>query len=315
MKQTEHPGEAEAPALPGRVLLTVLCRRCGYNLRGVEAGGKCPECGDEAWPSIRPLIDISRERFALLHRPRHLALALVAVPLSLLISAGLCWAPYLEAVVRQIRSPGASLLSAPSRGRFAATMIAAGVALAATVVLRQPTGAPPPRSYRLGLRRGRAGVILWGGLLALLFAYDAAHPPQAQAWADLLQVDGSRSLIRLGLDAAVLFMLWGFLPIMRLLSVHSLPHRLGGASRQGFSALVAALLTVVAGDVGSLCVWGLDAAGVPARLLDPFGVIASMLILVGSAMLTLAVFNLTMDSMRLATNLYRPTRPVEQVVG
>ncbi len=315
MTRTEHAEQAALRIPPGRVRLTVCCRRCGYNLKGVEAAGKCPECGEEAWPSIRPLIDISRERYALLHRPRRLALALVAVPLALLVSAGLCWAPYVEAAFRQLHAPGAALLGAPSRGRFAATLIAAGAALAATLILRQPTGAPPPIAYRAGLRRGRFGILLWAGLVALLYAYDATHSRPAQAWADLLQIDGYRSLIRLGLDVAAFFMVWGFLPVVRLLSVHSLPHRLGGASRQGFSALFAALVTIFVGDVGCLCVWGLDAAGLPLRVLDPFGVIASMLILVGSAMLTLAVFNLTMDSMRLAANLVRPVRPVDEVVG
>ena len=32
----------------------VLCMSCGYNLRGLLAGGQCPECGEPIGPSLRP---------------------------------------------------------------------------------------------------------------------------------------------------------------------------------------------------------------------------------------------------------------------
>ncbi len=44
------PGEATKPAAPIRGDL--LCAKCGYNLRGLQTDGTCPECGNPIAPSL-----------------------------------------------------------------------------------------------------------------------------------------------------------------------------------------------------------------------------------------------------------------------
>ena len=36
----------------GVIAVTLPCRLCGYDLRGLSKSGKCPECGNEILPSL-----------------------------------------------------------------------------------------------------------------------------------------------------------------------------------------------------------------------------------------------------------------------
>src|SRR3982751_3806842 len=49
-----HPGAAYPPTT-----VNLACSRCGYRLRGIEAGSRCPECGREG---AEPLADSERSR-------------------------------------------------------------------------------------------------------------------------------------------------------------------------------------------------------------------------------------------------------------
>jgi len=304
------------PVLPrGTVRLTVCCNRCGYNLKGVEAAGKCPECGSPVWPSVRPLVDSNDERFTLLKGPRCIAASLIIVTACLLCSAVLLWVPYLAAAIRQIRSPSAPLMAEATVGHFVLVGLLAGLALAATFGLHAPTGAAPSAEYRRGLGRARIGLLAWAVLHVVLLVFDANVPRSANEWSDFAQVHAARSIIRLGLDLAALAMIVGFQPVVRFLSVRSAPHRVGGASRQGFLALYVAILTVLCGDLLSLGGRAWEEAGGSGPLLDNLGITAAMLILIGSAMTTLALLNLTVDSIRLASSLARPRYHLEEIIG
>src|SRR5947207_5733226 len=38
---------------PAMVELDIPCERCGYDLRGLDPAGNCPECGEEVGASLR----------------------------------------------------------------------------------------------------------------------------------------------------------------------------------------------------------------------------------------------------------------------
>ncbi len=87
------------PAITEVVEAGIGCRRCGYELRGLPAGGRCPECGTLVARSLHgDLLRYSDERYlAALHRGVVLILAAVAaqlviVVLSIVVGFSMAWA-------------------------------------------------------------------------------------------------------------------------------------------------------------------------------------------------------------------------------
>ena len=300
---------------PGRILLTVRCHHCGYNLKGVDPAGACPECGVPVWPSLRPHVDSSVDRPALLDHPRRIGAGLVTVSVAMLLSVILLWWPYLHVLRRQMNSPGAPLMADASVWRYIAVAALAGVAFIATFALRHPTGAAPPAEYRRGLVRTRLGLMGWALLHGLLLLHDTFVPHPVEDWYDFVQIDATRSLLRIGLDASAIAMIVGLRPVEKFLARRSMPHRFGGASRQGFLAIFVAITAILCGDLLRLAAWVLDATGLAGVVVDNAALIGAMLVLVGSAMMTLALLNLAIDSSRLARNLARPLYRLDQIVG
>lgn len=315
MPSSAQPDD-ELPEFPeGKILLTILCYRCGYNLKGVDPAGACPECGSPVWPSLRPYVDPSDIRMALLDRPKRIGTALIVVSAAMLIGAGALWWPYLMALIRQMRAPGAPLNLEITVWQYAIVGGLAAAALLATYGLQHPTGAHASAEYRRGLNLARFGLLAWALLHGLLAFYDSWAPQPVQEWFDLVHVDTIRTLLRLALDGAALTMILGFRPVVRSLARHSIPHRLGGASRQGFLAVFVAIVAVGCGDVLRLLTRALDFLGFAGLLIDNAALIGTMLVLIGSAMMTLALLNLAIDSTRLARILARPLYRLDQAVG
>ena len=52
--------DAAAPNLPDNVKRDARCIRCGYDLRGHDVGGRCPECGLKAHWSLKAPILLSQ---------------------------------------------------------------------------------------------------------------------------------------------------------------------------------------------------------------------------------------------------------------
>lgn len=308
--------EDATPAFPaGAILLTVRCQQCGYNLKGVDPAGACPECGAAAWPSLRPIVDPADVRLALLNRPRRLGVCLVMVTMAMLLSAALLWWPYLLALVRRIRSPGAPLMGDVTIGHYVLIGVLAGAALLATFCLQRPTGAAAPRDYRRGLNLARGGLICWALLHGAVLFYDVRSRQPVNEWVDLVHANVARSVLRLALDAAALAMIVGFRPVVLLLARYSVPHRLGGASRQGFLAIFVLLGVILLGDALRLISAVLDSRGLAGAVVDNSALSGAMLLLIGSAMLLLALLNLLIDSSRMARNLARPLYRLDEVIG
>lgn len=308
--------DTAVPEFPaGTILLTVRCHRCGYNLKGVDPAGACPECGVSVWPSLRPYVDPSDERMALLASPGRTGAALVTVSIGMLLSAAMLWWPYLYALGRQLRTPGSPLTVDATVWQYIVVAVLAAAAFVATFVLRHPTGAASPSEYRAGLSRARTGLIGWALLHGVLLLHDTFVPHVVHDWYDFVQLDATRSLLRLGLDASVLTMVVGFRPVEKFLARRSMPHRIGGASRQGFLPIFVGIIAITCGDLLRLAAWACDAAGLPGFLVDDAALVGTMFILIFSGMMTLALLNLAIDSCRLARNLSRPLHRIEEVVG
>lgn len=307
-----------SPDLPrGTVRVTVHCLNCGYNLKGIDAAGRCPECGAPVQPTLQAVISADGGPLALLKSARVVAVSLVCLLSAVLCNAVLLWVPYLAAVVSQIRSPAAPPRPDLSLWHMAAVGLLAAIALTATVGLASPTGAEAQREYRRGLNWVRAGVIFWAILHLGLLLHDAMLPVPRREWWDLFRMSMTRSALRIGLDVALLTVVLGLRPVVAFLALRSPPHRRGGgASRQGLVALGVAILIVLTGDAAALFASTLRNLGwLRGGLADNVGVVLAMTLMVGSIMLTIALLNLTVDALRLAGNLVKRTYPLEEVIG
>lgn len=317
MTQPERHDQPPFDPPKGTVRLTVHCLNCKYNLKGVEAAGRCPECGAPVWPSLRAIVEADDGPLALLKSAKFVAVSLVCLFSAVLCSAVLLWAPHVAGVIRHIRAPAGPLRTELFGWHIAAIGVLAAVALIATVGLASPTGAEAERDYRRGLSWARAGLICWAILHAGLLLYDSALTAPRREWWDLLRMSVARSAIRIGLDVALLIVVLGLRPVVGFLALRSPPHRRGGgASRQGLVTLCVAILVVLGGDAAALVASALrDAGWLRGGAADSVGIALAMTIMVGSIMLTLALLNLTVDALRLAGNLIRRTYPIEEVIG
>jgi len=78
------PGPPSAgPARAATLVADVPCAKCDYNLRGLAAGGRCPECGESVTSSLRPNRLLFADRVRLTRIARGLTLiymTMIAIP-------------------------------------------------------------------------------------------------------------------------------------------------------------------------------------------------------------------------------------------
>jgi hypothetical protein len=68
------------------IALTMPCARCGYDLRGLQADGDCPECGEPIRLTIIETVDPASRRLAPIHRPKIIGNAITGIVTSFTIS-------------------------------------------------------------------------------------------------------------------------------------------------------------------------------------------------------------------------------------
>jgi hypothetical protein len=75
-----------------RVAVSLPCRRCGYDLRGLAADGRCPECSHEVLETIAATVDPELAALPPLARPRLAgwSLLLTAVGMTVAATAAIC---------------------------------------------------------------------------------------------------------------------------------------------------------------------------------------------------------------------------------
>ncbi len=311
----QHVGDAQRRARP--IVIDLPCVRCGYDLRGLDVAGACPECGFAVRETITFVVDpLASEVEPLQHR-RRIGVAVVAASGLVLVAVLLLWSPHVVSVVDDLGGWGGSLVSGFPRWTAALSGAMGLGAWAAMGWLKRPTGEVEPERYRRDLRIGRAALLAWAGLMAGLGAYDVVY---RDAWAEALTPLGTvpdlgRAAIRVGLDGAGVLMALRFKTVLRFLLVRSLNPRLSRTSRQGFGALLVAVGIVTAADVIRLTAAGATAVGTSEAVFGGALFVASILLLVGAAMLTLALLNAFSDSVKLARGISGTPLRLSDILG
>lgn len=289
------PPEARAGQSLGRRLGGDLpCVVCKYNLKGVSIREACPECGTAVRATILAMVDPYACELMPIARPRLVAAGLIAWALGALVASLLGWAPYLLDVH-----------STPWR-----------VALVASIAL-SGMGALSLIHPHAGIRDSHRLMALLGVLLYVPIAWLAwqltssswlfsrfSFPPLS------LDLDAPpRAMFRVLLDASVVLVLLLLRPNARLLVARSLALRMGRVDRQTMLAMVAAASAAGIGDL----VW-LTLGGFRGTVGDASLLLARILVVMGSVLLTLGSAGVLIDSYRIARAILVPTPSLAQVI-
>ncbi|MBC7771567.1 MAG: hypothetical protein H7210_03645 [Pyrinomonadaceae bacterium] len=271
------------------------CVVCKYNLKGVSIREACPECGTPVRATILAMVDPYARELMPIPRPRLVAIGLVAWGFGALLTALLGWLPY--------------VMSAHSHPwRVALCTSAAISGLGALVLLR------PNRGTRLShCLMALAGVALYVPLIGLIWKLSGPDwvfepfkfPPMS------LDPDAPpRALLRVILDATIAMMLLLLRPNARVLVARSLALRMGRVDRQTMLAMVAAAAAAGIGDL----VWLLlgDTRGAMG---DAAMLFSRILVVIGSAFLTLGAAGVLIDGYRIARAILVPTPTLAQVIA
>jgi len=285
---------AAGPAPELAMLLTgdLPCIGCGYDIRGLSVLAPCPECGLAVRATILHRVDPHAEALRPMPTPWLTAVGTLAWTACGLAAALCLWAPRLSDVVSEISSGRVSVGAGWASTLAVAFIVLSGLGLLG--MIRPVVGLPARRL---------AGAAL-AALCTMPLAYAVARAAELSA-GRMPYLGGSPSPERIGWRLAAAASLAGMLllirPNARELVARSLVLRTKRVDRQTIYATLGALAVTAAGD--GLRLLAAYRVGPAMTLLD----IGSLVVLVGSVFLTLAVAGATVDGWRIAHSILVPS--------
>ena len=301
----------------GVVRIHVPCVRCGYDLHGSPAPGPCAECGHPIEETLRFVIDPASSAVRPLAHPERLGRVLVSLAAGAIVLAAMFWIPQGLAFIDRATSANRTplLLEWPRWVLvLGAALLLAGAAGIATT-FRRPIGtALPPACYVRGVRRAVVGLAIAATAVGGLALYDWMFPERWVGHFDPDTLDPPRNTLRLLFALGSVVAIVGFRPILRLLAIRSLHHRVGAVGQQGLIAIMLAVGVAALGDLTRLVVGLLSSTDQEAARWLGVMAASGMLLLVGNAMLTLGLLNFLGDMIRLDRGLQRRTYQPEEVL-
>lgn len=301
------------------VHINLACVKCGYNIRGLKITEVCPECGFNIRRTLLFVIDPTKSQISQLTKPKLLGNTLVLITAALLSASLLLWVPYILYIMDQLGL--LSYYTGFPQWIFWSPSIAAVLTFICLLnmrLLRKPTSEEPSPEYTKGLSFARTGLIAWCGFLLALMVYDHTNWKRTSELFAHFQpknIDLWRSTLRLGLDLSIAMIIMGFKPIFTLLGTRSVYHRIVQINSQGFGAMLVAMLIFTTGDIVHIVVALLYKVELYTPYRDIILLTSSMLILVGSGMLTLALCNALSDAFRLSREMKRPVYTLDQIIS
>ncbi|HVP73216.1 MAG TPA: hypothetical protein VMS30_05715 [Phycisphaerales bacterium] len=89
------------------VSASMHCRNCGYDLRGLDASSRCPECGLDIWMTVVHTVDPTSSRLPSLRNPVAVGNALVLLTVCMFIGALLMVVPEIAGALSELQRGGA----------------------------------------------------------------------------------------------------------------------------------------------------------------------------------------------------------------
>lgn len=184
-------------------------------------------------------------------------------------------------------------------------VLAAISGLGAVVLIRPHGGVPRWQSAAAA-----AGVLAYGPLIWAVWRLHAGHDlAHSRPFFQALGMPHDRTLLRLGIAAAALAILFGLRSNARLLASRSLLMRTGRVDRQTMLAMGSAIGLAACGDGLHLLADRFDVIAFWARTLGIF------FIAVGSMLLTIGLAGMVLDSWRVRAAIVRPALSRSEAIG
>lgn len=292
--QVDSPIPASDGAAIARELTGDLpCARCGYNQRGLSILGACPECGLPVKATILALVDPQADELKQITRPRLVQAGLLLWTFSAFAACACVW------VVRGAQIAADVLGRSPDVGLAAALALwfMAISGLGAMVLVR------PHPDLRLRDRIFPAlGVACYVPLIVgswlIMYHVDPGHP---SVYGNPTTVPPERTGLRLVIGLSIVGAALLLRPNAVSLAQRSVLMRTGRVDRQPMTALAAAAGVAMAGDLMHFFM-----PYVGGGLSDLVYIVAAALIAVGSFLLTVGLFSLTMDAWRIRRLIAAP---------
>ena len=229
------------------VAQSLLCQRCGYNLRGVRIDRDCPECGFAVITSVEDAIDPEASRLPDLRDPAAVGRSLTCLTLSILITAILLIVPtFLEAMREAALSMTIRADPRVVGTLFAMAAIAAGITIFCSRRLRPPRDAADEHHVRLHIRMTYYGLlmIIIIATMQSLLAFDIIQPVGG---GDPSQLE--RRFLRIGIIVGSIVTLLGTGNLVREIGQRSRTYRQSEVGVQRIQAMNVALVFMIIGTL------------------------------------------------------------------
>ena len=221
----------------GVVAASLKCRQCGYELRGLRAGGLCPECGLSIWASVLHAGDPEGAKMPRLTNPRAVGSAMLWLVLAWAL-ASLLWVADTAVQWLDRVDPLRNIFGRwiPPKPKLIAALLVIST-LWSVWKLTRPSTAHESGVVRRDFRLLLIGIV-FGGLAMLELTFAAQLQARLTSpWDDIYQL-----AIELALVAFVLVGMAGLQGILRVIGQRSRQYRTAREGRQN----VHAMMTVVA---------------------------------------------------------------------
>lgn len=283
----------EDSALARRLTGELYCIGCGYNLRGLSIRSNCSECGIPVRATILGIVDPLAEELVPLSAPRLSACGLLAWSFGGMLAVTMVWVMRLTEVLRDLAGVLWSSNLLPWIGIVG-------------VIVSMLGGFTMIRPHR-GVRRFDAirsafGVSLYA---PLAFVYSAIYLGYDLSSTSPLLEPGpfalERSALRVLLFVVFAGIVWGLRPQAVGLATRSVVVRTGRVDRQSLLTVLASFGVAAVGDLlnvlSTFVRFGFD---------DVLSIVSVVLVALGSALFTVGMVNICIDTVRLFPVLVRP---------
>ncbi len=301
MPSADHTTSADLPAALASTLSGRLpCSRCGYLLDGLSVRDVCPECGLPITTTILAAVDPFAEELQPLARPRLAAAALILWSAAALAAAIWVWG----ARIGDALAAAGALRPWPHQPGLLLLLV--GLSGLGSLVFVYPARRWPRPAAAWAL----VGAAFYIPLLVALWAIHGAQDLGGPTPYFNSQIDPERHALRLLAGAILCAILLCLRPAARHLVGRSLRLRQGRVDRQTILAMLACIAVAAAGDVAMLF-----AARSGGLLSDILRVGGLALIGAGSALMTIGLAGMLIDSLRIARAIVSPAPSIRRVLN
>lgn len=226
------------------VRLELACRGCRYNLYGLSADGKCPECGMDVSQTVIHTIDPAASKLPKISNPSAVGNGLLWLLISLAIAALLLVARPIALRLDALDKTGAQDYAAFATmylPTIACVVILLG--LFAAVLFIPKKGNEHDGTIRRDIRVLITGMI---GLSVFCIVSSGLELIPVTSWI--------KSLSHIALMVCAIVILFGLKGILRAVGQRSREYRTARGGRQGIRAMIGAMFAAIAGEIARIAV-------------------------------------------------------------